>query len=75
MLDVVVTHFTHLYRNLKVIHEHIFDKKIVWLSGCHQLIGLFPKRNTMDTCVCAYVREQVHACWLVCICFRDEEQE
>ena len=39
-----------------VIHEHIFDKKIVWLSGCHQRIGLLPKRNTMNTFVRACIR-------------------
>ena len=35
----------HTFYTLAVIHEHIFDMEIVLLSGCHQRIGLFPKRN------------------------------
>ena len=32
----------HTFYTPAVIHEHIFDMEIVWLSGCHQRIGLFP---------------------------------
>ena len=54
-----------------VIHEHIFDKKIVWLSGCHQRIGLLPNRNTMNTCVRACIRAPVCACVLASVYGRE----
>ena len=54
-----------------VIHEHIFDKKIVWLSGCHQRIGLLPKGNTMNTCVRACIRAPACACVLASVYGRE----
>ena len=30
----------HTFYTPAFIHEHIFDMEIVWLSGCHQRIGL-----------------------------------
>ena len=58
-----------------VIHEHIFDKKIVWLSGCHQRIGLLPKGNTMNTCVRACIRAPAFACVLASVYGRECGQQ